>query len=101
MIETPKRFAMMDPISLEQTTAAAAAAAAAAPNTTKTINRRLAYLEKHHEYYTDNAERLAPILYDTMIRRYQTPEEREASIRGITVAGRPTLSSLMLDVNIL
>ncbi|KAL2758374.1 hypothetical protein ACRALDRAFT_1061572 [Sodiomyces alcalophilus JCM 7366] len=41
-------------------------------------NRRLAYLEQRPEYF-DNAEHelAAPLLYDSLIRTFQTPAERE------------------------
>jgi len=44
-----------------------------------TKNRRKRYLEVHPEYFTDSSLELAdPLLYDRLIRRFQTATEREA-----------------------
>lgn len=44
-----------------------------------TKNRRKRYLEVHPEYFTDSSLELAdPLLYDRLIRRFQTAAEREA-----------------------
>ncbi|KAH6628735.1 coiled-coil domain-containing protein-domain-containing protein [Chaetomium tenue] len=45
-------------------------------------NRRRAYLEKHSKYFESNEHELAdPLLYDSLVRRFQTPSEREAEGR--------------------
>lgn len=42
-------------------------------------NRRKRYLEVHPEYFSDSSLELAhPLLYDRLIRRFQTASEREA-----------------------
>ncbi|KAL2135020.1 hypothetical protein VTI74DRAFT_10057 [Chaetomium olivicolor] len=42
-------------------------------------NRRREYLERHREYFQSADHELAdPLLYDFLIRRFQTPAEREA-----------------------
>jgi len=42
-------------------------------------NRRKRYLEVHPEYFSDSTLELAhPLLYDRLIRRFQTASEREA-----------------------
>ncbi|KAH7064325.1 coiled-coil domain-containing protein-domain-containing protein [Paraphoma chrysanthemicola] len=42
-------------------------------------NRRVRYLEVHPEYFSDSSLELAdPLLYDRLIRRFQTATEREA-----------------------
>ncbi|KAH7075150.1 coiled-coil domain-containing protein-domain-containing protein [Paraphoma chrysanthemicola] len=42
-------------------------------------NRRMRYLEVHPEYFSDSSLELAdPLLYDRLIRRFQTATEREA-----------------------
>ena len=45
----------------------------------KAKNRRKRYLELHPEYFSDPSLELAdPLLYDRLIRRFQTASEREA-----------------------
>lgn len=45
-------------------------------------NRRKRYLELHPEYFEDSSLELAdPLLYDRLIRRFQTASEREAEGR--------------------
>ncbi|KAL1604916.1 hypothetical protein SLS60_004457 [Paraconiothyrium brasiliense] len=45
----------------------------------KAKNRRKRYLDVHPEYFTDSSLELAdPLLYDRLIRRFQTAAEREA-----------------------
>jgi hypothetical protein len=45
-------------------------------------NRRQRYLEVHPEYFSDSSLELAdPLLYDRLIRRFQTAAEREAEGR--------------------
>ncbi|EAA36292.2 hypothetical protein NCU01897 [Neurospora crassa OR74A] len=45
----------------------------------RTRNRRREYLERHPGYFKSTEHELAdPILYDSLIRRFQTPAEREA-----------------------
>ncbi|KAL2157953.1 hypothetical protein VTH06DRAFT_5008 [Thermothelomyces fergusii] len=46
-------------------------------------NRRRAYLEKHKSYFQSSEHELSdPLLYDFLIRRFQTPAEREAEGRA-------------------
>ncbi|KAL2269365.1 hypothetical protein VTJ83DRAFT_1549 [Remersonia thermophila] len=46
-------------------------------------NRRRAYLEKNPGYFESSEHELAdPLLYDSLIRRFQTPAEREAEGRA-------------------
>ncbi|CAI7657926.1 unnamed protein product [Penicillium bialowiezense] len=42
-------------------------------------NRRKRYLDSHPEYYSADLELADPLLYDRLIRRFQTPQEREAA----------------------
>ncbi|KAI9749681.1 MAG: hypothetical protein M1815_002322 [Lichina confinis] len=44
-------------------------------------NRRKTYLDKNPTYYSPSLELADPLLYDRMIRRFQTAEEREADGR--------------------
>lgn len=45
-------------------------------------NRRKRYLEVHPEYFSDSSLELAdPLLYDRLVRRFQTASEREAEGR--------------------
>ncbi|KAF7503491.1 hypothetical protein GJ744_003682 [Endocarpon pusillum] len=49
---------------------------------TRIKNRRKRYLDLHPEYFTSaNLELADPLLYDRLIRRFQTPAEREAEGR--------------------
>ncbi|KAJ5665474.1 uncharacterized protein N7477_007922 [Penicillium maclennaniae] len=41
-------------------------------------NRRKRYLDLHPEYFSADLELADPLLYDRLIRRFQTPQEREA-----------------------
>ncbi|KAL2183540.1 hypothetical protein L209DRAFT_694418 [Thermothelomyces heterothallicus CBS 203.75] len=46
-------------------------------------NRRRAYLERHESYFQSIEHELSdPLLYDFLIRRFQTPAEREAEGRA-------------------
>ncbi|AEO61079.1 hypothetical protein MYCTH_38152 [Thermothelomyces thermophilus ATCC 42464] len=46
-------------------------------------NRRRAYLERHESYFQSMEHELSdPLLYDFLIRRFQTPAEREAEGRA-------------------
>ncbi|KAL2198823.1 coiled-coil domain-containing protein-domain-containing protein [Corynascus similis CBS 632.67] len=46
-------------------------------------NRRRAYLERHNSYFQSSEHELSdPLLYDFLIRRFQTPAEREAEGRA-------------------
>ncbi|KAJ5759932.1 hypothetical protein N7520_007088 [Penicillium odoratum] len=47
----------------------------------QTKNRRKRYLDLHPEYYSAELELADPLLYDRLIRRFQTPQEREAQGR--------------------
>lgn len=49
---------------------------------TLTKNRRLFYLSKNGEaYFTGNLADADPVLYDKLIRQYQTAQEREDEVR--------------------
>lgn len=52
-------------------------------------NRRKRYLEVHPEYFSDSSLELAdPLLYDRLIRRFQTAAEREAEGRRKGASGQ-------------
>lgn len=52
-------------------------------------NRRKRYLELHPEYFADSSLELAdPLLYDRLIRRFQTATEREAEGRRKGFSGQ-------------
>ncbi|KAF9736460.1 hypothetical protein PMIN06_011535 [Paraphaeosphaeria minitans] len=52
-------------------------------------NRRKRYLDVHPEYFTDASLELAdPLLYDRLIRRFQTAAEREAEGRRKGFSGQ-------------
>ncbi|KAF2681751.1 hypothetical protein K458DRAFT_78785 [Lentithecium fluviatile CBS 122367] len=52
-------------------------------------NRRKRYLEVHPEYFDDSSLELAdPLLYDRLIRRFQTAAEREAEGRRKGFSGQ-------------
>ncbi|KAF2023499.1 hypothetical protein EK21DRAFT_80741 [Setomelanomma holmii] len=52
-------------------------------------NRRKRYLEMHPEYFSDSSLELAdPLLYDRLIRRFQTATEREAEGQRKGFSGR-------------
>jgi len=52
-------------------------------------NRRKRYLEVHPEYFTDTSLELAdPLLYDRLIRRFQSHSEREAEGRRKGFSGQ-------------
>ncbi|KAJ5709119.1 hypothetical protein N7493_010453 [Penicillium malachiteum] len=44
-------------------------------------NRRKRYLDLHPEYFSAELELADPLLYDRLIRRFQSPQEREAQGR--------------------
>ncbi|KAK2067343.1 hypothetical protein P8C59_001093 [Phyllachora maydis] len=49
----------------------------------RTQNRRRAYLDRHPEYFQSTEHELAdPLLYDALIRQFQTPAERAADERA-------------------
>jgi hypothetical protein len=51
------------------------------PERIRTKNRRLRYLELHPEYFNSSLELADPLLYDRLIRRFQSAAEREAEGR--------------------
>lgn len=51
------------------------------PNHIRVKNRRKRYLDTHPEYFNSSLELADPLLYDRLIRRFQTPAEREAEGR--------------------
>ncbi|KAJ9196074.1 hypothetical protein DTO164E3_6258 [Paecilomyces variotii] len=50
-------------------------------------NRRKRYLDAHPEYFSADLELADPLLYDRLIRRFQTPAEREAEGRAKGYSG--------------
>ncbi|KAJ9132378.1 hypothetical protein NKR23_g11316 [Pleurostoma richardsiae] len=51
-------------------------------------NRRREYLDRHPEYFNSTEHELAdPLLYDALIRRFQTPAEREAESKAKGYSG--------------
>ncbi|PLB45854.1 hypothetical protein P170DRAFT_429032 [Aspergillus steynii IBT 23096] len=50
-------------------------------------NRRKRYLDAHPEYFSADLELADPLLYDRLIRRFQTPAEREAEGRAKGFSG--------------
>ncbi|KAK5090688.1 hypothetical protein LTR05_000863 [Lithohypha guttulata] len=50
-------------------------------------NRRKRYLERHPDYFGFSLELANPLLYDRLIRRFQTPTEREIESRQKGYAG--------------
>ncbi|PKY06668.1 hypothetical protein P168DRAFT_316657 [Aspergillus campestris IBT 28561] len=57
------------------------------PVVTKVKNRRKRYLDLHPEYFSADLELADPLLYDRLIRRFQTPAEREAEGRAKGFSG--------------
>ncbi|KAL4920890.1 coiled-coil domain-containing protein-domain-containing protein [Aspergillus aurantiobrunneus] len=57
------------------------------PAATKTKNRRKRYLDLHPEYFSAALELADPLLYDRLIRRFQSPAEREAEGRAKGFSG--------------
>ncbi|RAL06074.1 uncharacterized protein BO80DRAFT_395478 [Aspergillus ibericus CBS 121593] len=54
---------------------------------TRVKNRRKRYLDMHPEYFSADLELADPLLYDRLIRRFQTPAEREAEGRAKGFSG--------------
>ncbi|KAJ5317548.1 hypothetical protein PENANT_c079G06194 [Penicillium antarcticum] len=50
-------------------------------------NRRKRYLDLHPEYFSAELELADPLLYDRLIRRFQTPQEREEAGRAKGFSG--------------
>ncbi|KAJ6132311.1 hypothetical protein N7471_007526 [Penicillium samsonianum] len=50
-------------------------------------NRRKRYLDLHPEYFSAGLELADPLLYDRLIRRFQTTQEREAEGRAKGFSG--------------
>ncbi|BCS29377.1 uncharacterized protein APUU_70947A [Aspergillus puulaauensis] len=59
----------------------------AIPRATQIKNRRKRYLDLHPEYFSADLELADPLLYDRLIRRFQTPAEREAEGRAKGFSG--------------
>ncbi|KAL4808765.1 coiled-coil domain-containing protein-domain-containing protein [Aspergillus unguis] len=59
----------------------------AVPLATRIKNRRKRYLDLHPEYFSADLELADPLLYDRLIRRFQTPQEREAEGRAKGFSG--------------
>ncbi|KAF3406940.1 hypothetical protein DPV78_001527 [Talaromyces pinophilus] len=51
------------------------------PVSVQAKNRRKRYLDQHPEYFSADLEMADPLLYDRLIRRFQTPAERESEGR--------------------
>ncbi|KIW20379.1 hypothetical protein PV08_00954 [Exophiala spinifera] len=51
------------------------------PDHIRVKNRRKRYLDTHPEYFGPQLELADPLLYDRLVRRFQTPAEREAEGR--------------------
>ncbi|KAJ5406232.1 hypothetical protein N7465_007516 [Penicillium sp. CMV-2018d] len=61
-----------------------------APGVQKAVtvkNRRKRYLDLHPEYFSAGLELADPLLYDRLIRRFQTTQEREAEGRAKGFSG--------------
>lgn len=61
---------------------AATAKEARRPDRIRVKNRRKRYLDTHPEYFNSSLELADPLLYDRLIRRFQSPAEREAEGRA-------------------
>ncbi|GAD97618.1 conserved hypothetical protein [Paecilomyces variotii No. 5] len=61
--------------------------AANPPASVSVKNRRKRYLDTHPEYFSADLELADPLLYDRLIRRFQTPAEREAEGRAKGYSG--------------
>lgn len=57
------------------------------PRTLRVRNRRKRYLESHPDYFGSSLESADPLLYDRLIRRFQTSAERESEVREKGYAG--------------
>ncbi|KAL4821188.1 coiled-coil domain-containing protein-domain-containing protein [Aspergillus spinulosporus] len=57
------------------------------PAATQRKNRRKRWLDLHPEYFSADLELADPLLYDRLIRRFQTPSEREAEGRAKGFSG--------------
>ncbi|KAL1957727.1 hypothetical protein VTO42DRAFT_5570 [Malbranchea cinnamomea] len=57
------------------------------PASIQVKNRRKRYLELHPEYFGPDLELADPLLYDRLVRRFQTAEEREAEGRAKGFSG--------------
>ncbi|KAF2398088.1 hypothetical protein EJ06DRAFT_532452 [Trichodelitschia bisporula] len=54
---------------------------ATTPTRIRVKNRRKRYLDVHPDYFSASLELADPLLYDRLVRRFQTPAEREAEGR--------------------
>ncbi|KAK0618644.1 hypothetical protein DIS24_g11665 [Lasiodiplodia hormozganensis] len=61
--------------------------AAARAHRIRVKNRRKRYLDTHPEYFSSGLELADPLLYDRLVRRFQTPAEREAEGRAKGYSG--------------
>ena len=57
------------------------------PSPTRVKNRRKRYLDLHPDYFSPSLELADPLLYDRLIRRFQSTEEREAEGRAKGYSG--------------
>ncbi|EAW12776.1 uncharacterized protein ACLA_012040 [Aspergillus clavatus NRRL 1] len=62
--------------------------------TIRVKNRRKRYLDLHPEYFSPELELADPLLYDRLIRRFQSPAEREAEGKAKGFSG-----VLQADIN--
>ncbi|CRG87646.1 hypothetical protein PISL3812_04666 [Talaromyces islandicus] len=57
------------------------------PASVQVKNRRKRFLDQHPEYFSADLEMADPLLYDRLIRRFQTPAERESEGRAKGFSG--------------
>ncbi|KAL9106618.1 MAG: hypothetical protein Q9227_008401 [Pyrenula ochraceoflavens] len=57
------------------------------PSSIRAKNRRNRYLDTHPEYFSPSLELADPLLYDRLIRRFQTVSERESEGRAKGYSG--------------
>ncbi|KAI9729818.1 MAG: hypothetical protein M1834_006566 [Cirrosporium novae-zelandiae] len=57
------------------------------PDRIRIKNRRKRYLDLHPEYFSSSLELADPLLYDRLVRRFQTTSEREAEGRAKGYSG--------------
>lgn len=57
------------------------------PNHIRIKNRRKRYLDLHPDYFNSSLELADPLMYDRLVRRFQTPAEREAEGRDKGYSG--------------
>jgi hypothetical protein len=65
----------------------ASQASSRTPERIRVKNRRKRYLDTHPDYFGASLELADPLMYDRLIRRFQTPAEREAEGRAKGYSG--------------